>query len=192
MTDHQTNTTRPDGPMWLLRSAFGGVLMGLANLVPGISGGTMLLAAGIYPQFIGAVAEVTTFRFRLRTLLLLATVIGAALAAIIGLAGPVRDLVVNHCWIMYSLFIGLTLSGVPVIWRMLKRITPTVALMTLLGIAAMVVMVLLRPSEAAQAADGSHPYVSPADTCCWCWGNTSQSSQPSHWPRTAPGPATGQ
>ena len=29
------------------RSVAGGVLMGLANLVPGISGGTMLLAAGI-------------------------------------------------------------------------------------------------------------------------------------------------
>ncbi|HKK52004.1 MAG TPA: DUF368 domain-containing protein, partial [Myxococcota bacterium] len=26
--------------------------MGLANLVPGISGGTMLLAAGVYPTFI--------------------------------------------------------------------------------------------------------------------------------------------
>ena len=46
------------------RSLFGGVLMGLANLVPGISGGTMLLAAGIYPKFIEAIAEVTRFRFR--------------------------------------------------------------------------------------------------------------------------------
>ena len=40
----------------LLRSAIGGLLMGLANLVPGISGGTMLLAVGIYPRFIDAVS----------------------------------------------------------------------------------------------------------------------------------------
>ena len=33
------------------RGALGGTLMGLANLVPGISGGTMLLAAGVYPAF---------------------------------------------------------------------------------------------------------------------------------------------
>ena len=32
--------------------------MGLANLVPGVSGGTMLLAMGIYPDFISAVADV--------------------------------------------------------------------------------------------------------------------------------------
>ena len=35
----------------------GGVLMGLANLVPGISGGTMLLAAGVYRSLIDAVGE---------------------------------------------------------------------------------------------------------------------------------------
>ncbi len=35
-----------------VRGAVGGLLMGLANLVPGISGGTMLLAAGVYPDFI--------------------------------------------------------------------------------------------------------------------------------------------
>ena len=30
----------------LARGGFGGLLMGLANLVPGLSGGTMLLAVG--------------------------------------------------------------------------------------------------------------------------------------------------
>ncbi len=59
-------------PTLVVRSLFGGTLMGLANLVPGISGGTMLLAAGIYPRFIDALAEVTRFRFRFRSLLVLA------------------------------------------------------------------------------------------------------------------------
>jgi putative membrane protein len=45
-----------------LRGALGGVLMGLANLVPGISGGTMLLAAGVYPAFVGGIAELTMLR----------------------------------------------------------------------------------------------------------------------------------
>ena len=58
----------------LTRSAVGGVLMGLANLVPGISGGTMLLAAGVYTRFIEAVAEVTTFKFRFRSLVILVSI----------------------------------------------------------------------------------------------------------------------
>ena len=36
-----------DNTALVTRGIFGGILMGLANLVPGISGGTMLLAAGI-------------------------------------------------------------------------------------------------------------------------------------------------
>ena len=102
------------------RSVFGGVLMGLANLVPGISGGTMLLAAGIYPRFIDAIAELTRFKFRFRSLLTLACIVVAAGLAILLLAGALKDLVVDHRWVMYSLFIGLTLGGVPIVWRLAK------------------------------------------------------------------------
>lgn len=105
----------------LTRGGVGGVLMGLANLVPGISGGTMLLAAGIYPHFIRAVADVTTLKLRRRSLLVLGTVVGAALLAIVLLAGAVKDFVVEQRWIAYSLFIGLTLGGVPVIWRLMRK-----------------------------------------------------------------------
>ncbi len=93
--------------------------MGLANLVPGISGGTMLLAAGVYPRFINAIGEVTTLKFRKASLLLLGSVVVSALLAIVLFAGPVKDLVVHHRWIMYSLFIGLTLGGLPVVWRLI-------------------------------------------------------------------------
>ncbi|MEJ2109360.1 MAG: DUF368 domain-containing protein [Acidobacteriota bacterium] len=103
-----------------LRSAIGGSLMGLANLVPGISGGTMLLAAGIYPDFVQAIAEVTTFRFRKRSIVVLGCVVAAAALAILFWAGPIKSLVVDHRWIMYSLFVGLTLGGVPLVWRMLQ------------------------------------------------------------------------
>ena len=117
-------TPAPDAtalPLLVVRGSIGGVLMGLANLVPGISGGTMLLAAGVYPGFINAIGEVTTLKFRKASLLLLSAVVVSALLAIVLLAGPVKDQVVHHRWIMYSLFIGLTLGGVPVVWRLIKK-----------------------------------------------------------------------
>jgi len=94
--------------------------MGLANLVPGISGGTMLLAAGIYPRFINAIAEVTTLRLRVASIAVLGSVVGAASVAILLFAGVVKELVVDHRWIMYSLFIGLSLGGIPIVWKMVK------------------------------------------------------------------------
>ncbi|MGB5220731.1 MAG: DUF368 domain-containing protein, partial [Polyangiales bacterium] len=110
-------------PKWGLRCMLGGVLMGLANLVPGISGGTMLLAAGIYPRFIEALADLSALRFRKGSLFVLATVGTAAVAAILLGAGPVKDAVVEHRWAMYSIFIGLTLGGVPVLWQMARPAT---------------------------------------------------------------------
>lgn len=105
------------------RAAAGGLLMGLANLVPGISGGTMLVAAGVYQGFIEAIAEVTTLKFQKKSLFLLGVIVVMAVLAILAFAGPVKSLVVEHRWIMYSLFIGLTLGGVPVVWAMAKPAT---------------------------------------------------------------------
>jgi len=125
------------------RSLFGGTLMGLANLVPGISGGTMLLAAGIYPRFIDALADVTRFRFRFRSLLILGSVVGAAGLAILLFAGTLKELVVDHRWVMYSLFIGLTLGGLPVVWRMARPVSRSLiasAIVTFLGMVCLAVL----------------------------------------------------
>jgi putative membrane protein len=128
--------------VWLLivRSVVGGVLMGLANLVPGISGGTMLVASGIYTRFITAIAELTTFKPRFRSLIVLGTVVIAAVAAIVTLAGPVKDLVIDHRWVMYSLFIGLTLGGVPVVWKMARPGTPGLWSGAVVGFGAMAML----------------------------------------------------
>ncbi len=98
--------------------------MGLANLVPGISGGTMLLITGVYPGFIGAIAEITTLRWRWSSVVLLGTIGSAAVLAILLLAGPTKTLVITHRWLMYSLFIGLTLGSVPLLWRLAQPVLP--------------------------------------------------------------------
>jgi putative membrane protein len=115
----ETSVTGARGP-GLLRACFGGALMGLANLVPGISGGTMLLATGVYTAFVDAIAQLSTLRIRLAPLKVIGAIAGTAALAILLLAGPTRTLVVEQRWIMYSLFIGLTLGGVPIVWRMAR------------------------------------------------------------------------
>lgn len=131
-------------PALAARGTLGGVLMGLANLVPGISGGTMLLASGVYPQFIGGIAEVTTLRFRFRSIALLTIVTVAQMLAIVLLAGPVKGLVLEHRWVMYSLFIGLTLGGVPILRGMIGRAGADVLGSALLGFLGMVGLAVLQ------------------------------------------------
>jgi len=53
------------------------------------------------------------------------------------LSGIAVDLVINHRWVMYSLFVGMTLGGVPELWKQCRPLTPRVAFGALLGIAIM-------------------------------------------------------
>jgi putative membrane protein len=131
-------------PALAARAAVGGVLMGLANLVPGISGGTMLLAAGVYTRFIEAVAEVTTLKLRFRSVVILGSIGIAAALAIALLAGPVKYLVTTHRWVMYSLFIGLTLGGVPLVWRRARPATPSLYAGAAAGFGAMAAMAVVQ------------------------------------------------
>ena len=128
------------------RAAYGGVLMGLANLVPGISGGTMLLAAGIYPRFINAIADITRFRFRMRSILVLGTVTVAAGLSILLFAGLLKNLVIENRWIMYSLFIGLTLGGVPLVYKMVKPLSGKSIAAAVCAFGAMVGLAVLQQS----------------------------------------------
>jgi putative membrane protein len=135
----------------VIRSGIGGVLMGLANLVPGISGGTMLLAAGVYPSFISAIAEVTTFKFRLRSLVTLGVIAGCAGLGILLLAGVMKSLVIEQRWLMYSIFIGLTLGGVPLVWRLAVPATPSLWAGAVVSFGLMVVMAFSGGGQGAEA-----------------------------------------
>jgi putative membrane protein len=139
----------------LVRSVIGGVLMGLANLVPGISGGTMLLAAGVYPAFINAIAELTTLRFRTRSMIVLGGVGLAAALAILLLAGTVKDLVVEHRWMMYSLFIGLTLGGIPIISKMMRPATRDTWIGAAVGFIAMGLLACVQQAQVGAAGASS-------------------------------------
>ncbi|MEM8756396.1 MAG: DUF368 domain-containing protein [Planctomycetota bacterium] len=144
-----------------VRAAAGGALMGLANLVPGISGGTMLVAVGIYRRFIDAIADTTRLKIKPDSIALLGIVVLAAVAAIGGLAGVIADALVGFRWGMYSLFIGLTLGGVPLLWAMLRkgdnRLGPAAIGGFLAGLAVMIGLVLAQSAGSDGAADASGP-----------------------------------
>lgn len=149
--------TLPAIPFLAVRSGIGGLLMGFANLVPGISGGAMLLIVGVYAGFLNAIAEVVTFRFRLRSLVLLAFVGGGAGLAILFLAGIVRDLVIDYRWQTYSVVIGMRLAAIPLVWRLARPATPTLWVGVAIGLAltaAAASFVYFPPTQGGAVASG--------------------------------------
>ena len=85
---------------------------------------------------------------------------GAALLAIASLAGVVKDLVVDHRWVMYAIFIGLTLGGVPLVWRLIgaQRTTSTWA-GAVAGLAGMILITLAQMQGGGAADRDSFGYL---------------------------------
>ena len=100
--------------------------MGLANLVPGLSGGTMILVLGLYERFIGAIADVTALRLNARTLVFLGLFGIGGVVSVVGLAELAVWAVSEHRMASFALFIGLTLGVVPELWRLSKPLGPAV------------------------------------------------------------------
>ena len=143
--ENNQDDTQPNPPrVPIVRCGLGGVLMGLANLVPGISGGTMLVACGIYTLFIEAVSDLTRLRFSRRALLVLGCVVLGAGIAIGGLAGAIHFALVHHRWVMFSLFIGLTLGGVPILLAMARPVKRDTWAGIIAGAAVMAALVVLQ------------------------------------------------
>lgn len=95
-----------------------GVCIGIANTIPGVSGGTIAVVVGVYDELIFAVSNVLTDRGRRRhhLLVLLPVVIGV-LAGILGFARIIDHFMTTRPDETVFFFIGLILGGVPFLLR---------------------------------------------------------------------------
>lgn len=99
--------------MEFIKDIFRGVAIGIANIIPGVSGGTMMVSMGIYSDVISAVTGV--FRHMGKSIrTLLPYVIGMGIG-IIGLSFVIGYFFENYPLQTALLFIGLIFGGLPLI-----------------------------------------------------------------------------
>jgi putative membrane protein len=144
MSDHEPESERRGLKDYLLLSARGFV-MGAADVVPGVSGGTMAFILGIYEELINSIHAVDlkfirrllSFRFReafadFPWRFLLALVIGIAAAVLTlaeGLDWALRE--VPH--LVWAFFFGLVLASAIVVRRRVERWGPPTILAAFLA-----------------------------------------------------------
>ena len=95
-----------------------GFIMGIANIIPGVSGGTLAIILGIYEQFIGAISHFfSNFKENIKFLIPLG--IGMVLAIIT--MSSVIDYSYNNFPIPTTLFfVGLVIGGIPLLYGKVK------------------------------------------------------------------------
>ena len=95
-----------------------GVVIGLANIIPGVSGGTMMVSMGIYDTIIGCINSLfKDFKRCIKTLWPYA--LGMVLG-ILGLAKLITFLLGTYPLPTNMAFIGLILGGLPMIIKKMK------------------------------------------------------------------------
>ena len=104
--------------MEFLKSICKGAVIGLANIIPGVSGGTMAVSMGIYDRLIHCITHLFK-EFKKSVGFLIPIVIGAGVALIASSFG--LEYLFGHYPIPTNLlFVGLILGGLPAVWKKVK------------------------------------------------------------------------
>lgn len=93
-----------------------GFLMGIVELVPGVSSGTMALLLGIYDQFLGAISRIISKYYKQALAFLLPLVIGMAIA-ILTMSSVLDYFLQNHTIPTHWFFMGMVLGVIPMMIR---------------------------------------------------------------------------
>ena len=104
--------------MKAIKDVLKGMVIGIANIIPGVSGGTMMVAMGIYDKLIHCITHIFK-EFKKSILFLIPIVIGMGIALIGGSLG-IEMLFEKFPVQTNLLFIGLIVGGLPAIWKNVK------------------------------------------------------------------------
>ena len=102
----------------MIKSFLKGCVIGIANIIPGVSGGTMMVAMGIYDKLIHCITHLFS-EFKKNVLFLLPIVIGMGVA-IVASSFALESLFANFPVQTNLLFVGLILGGLPAVWKRVK------------------------------------------------------------------------
>lgn len=104
--------------MKALKNILKGMVIGIANIIPGVSGGTMMVAMGIYDKLIHCITHIFK-EFKKSILFLIPIAIGMGIAVIGGSLGI--EMLFDKFPVQTNLlFIGLIVGGLPAVWKNVK------------------------------------------------------------------------
>lgn len=102
----------------MIKNVLKGIVIGVANIIPGVSGGTMMVSMGIYDKLIHCITHLFS-EFKKSMKFLIPIFIGMAIA-LVGLSFLIEPAFEHFPLQTSCLFIGLIVGGLPAIWGKVK------------------------------------------------------------------------
>ncbi len=157
---------QPNNPKTLrdyVRLFFTGFAMGTADIVPGVSGGTMAFILGIYGSLLDAIKSFNlevfklALRFRIKDILNIIPwrfmiTLGSGIAfAILSLAHLLTGLLENQPSYLYGFFFGLVLASIVAVTVQIKTWQPPIIAALVIGTVVALVIVSRPPAADAES-----------------------------------------
>lgn len=133
-----------------MRDLILGLVMGVANVLPGISGGTIAFVSGRYSEIIRALASLLKFKAKREEIWLLTKIGVGAIVSIVALSKFIDELYQNFPAKTSSFFAGLIAGGLFFLWKSI-RFNFRASLMMALGALSMFGISLLPKGELSGA-----------------------------------------
>lgn len=102
----------------MIKNIIKGAIIGIANIIPGVSGGTMAVSMGIYDQLIHCITHLFS-ELKKNLKFLIPIFIGAGIG-LVGLSFVIEYLFDVAPFETNLLFIGLIIGGLPAMWKRVK------------------------------------------------------------------------
>lgn len=153
-----------------------GAVIGIANIIPGVSGGTFALILGIYPRLLEALGSYNarfakeflswfrrpgwrTFKALVFTnhFYFLSQLLIGALVAILFLSQGIKYSLENYYSVTYGFFLGLILFSIPIPYRLLENKRLAAATWLLVGI-CLTLLVSVQVDPSAKLLEKSKHY----------------------------------
>ncbi len=128
-----------------------GIVLGISNVIPGVSGGTMAVVFNVYDKII----DLVSFDFRkiIRNLPFLLVLIGGMATGVIAFSKLLSWLLIEHSVPVNYGFIGIICGSIPLIYS--KAVSEQSSrpnfTAVLIGLAAMVAMLVIKSHEGSNA-----------------------------------------
>ena len=102
----------------MIKNVLKGMVIGIANIIPGVSGGTMMVAMGIYDKLIHCITHL--FSELKKNILFLAPIAVGMALAIVGSSFTIEKMFEVFPFQTSLLFVGLVVGGLPAMWKNVK------------------------------------------------------------------------
>ena len=131
-----------------------GGAMGVANIIPGVSGGTLAVVFGIYEQLMEALSNFTSQRDKRKEyIIFLSTVFGGALFSIVAFARLLSWAFDNYELMTVYFFLGLIIGSIPVVVKAHNdmKITMSRSVAFVIGVAVVVIFSFMQKDSGIES-----------------------------------------